>query len=392
MAGIPDYSTTAASNASVGSVNFAEGQAPSTVNDSARALMADLAAEATLETVSGTDTYTVTYDIVPSAYSTKMRLWLLFTNANTSTTPTLNVNSLGAKTIVDHKGNALAVGAISASSVHHAIYDGTNIRLVGTVVGAASATTSGIVELATDAETVTGTDTARVTTPANITAKMAAPGTIGGTTAAAATFTTLTATTLGGALDLNSQALTNADINSGTVDGAIIGGSSAAAATFTNLTATGTITVPGVPTVVKNTSDQTNATTTLTNATSLGLSVSSGSYYYFKFFGRFESSASTAGLKLSVTTPTFGTRDFAARVLIDLDSGTETTSLAAGSIIVSGGSVVSSNVAGADTAYNFSVEGTIKPTANGTVQLQFAAEAAGTVTLHEGSCGFLYLL
>lgn len=57
-----------------------------------------------------------------------------------------------------------------------------------------SATVKGKVELATDAETVTGTDTARATTPANITAKMAAPGAIGGTTPAAATFTTVTTT------------------------------------------------------------------------------------------------------------------------------------------------------------------------------------------------------
>ncbi len=46
----------------------------------------------------------------------------------------------------------------------------------------ATDTTEGIAELATDAETVTGSDTGRVTTPANIAAKMAAPGEIGGTT------------------------------------------------------------------------------------------------------------------------------------------------------------------------------------------------------------------
>ena len=196
MAGIPDYSTTAASNATVGAVNLAEGQAPSTVNDSMRAVMADIAAEATLETVSGTDTYAVTYDIVPSAYSTKMRMLLLFTNANTGAA-TLNVNSLGAKTLKDARGNALSSGDIGASSVHHAIYDGTDIRLLSIPIPAASATVAGRVELATDAETVTGTDTARATTPANITAKMAAPGTIGGTTPAAGTFTAVT-TTSGG--------------------------------------------------------------------------------------------------------------------------------------------------------------------------------------------------
>lgn len=60
----------------------------------------------------------------------------------------------------------------------------------------ASTTQAGFVtELATDAETVTGTDTARVTTPSNITARLAAPGAIGGTTAAAITGTTITANT-----------------------------------------------------------------------------------------------------------------------------------------------------------------------------------------------------
>jgi hypothetical protein len=62
------------------------------------------------------------------------------------------------------------------------------------VIGDSTTTAKGVVELATDAETVTGTDTARATTPANITARLAAPGTIGGTTPGAATFTTVTTT------------------------------------------------------------------------------------------------------------------------------------------------------------------------------------------------------
>jgi len=46
----------------------------------------------------------------------------------------------------------------------------------------ASATNKGVVELATNAETVTGTDTARAITSANLTARLAAPGQIGETT------------------------------------------------------------------------------------------------------------------------------------------------------------------------------------------------------------------
>lgn len=55
----------------------------------------------------------------------------------------------------------------------------------------ASETVAGNTERCTDAETVTGTKTDCAATAANITAKMAAPGAIGGTTPAAGTFTTL---------------------------------------------------------------------------------------------------------------------------------------------------------------------------------------------------------
>lgn len=57
----------------------------------------------------------------------------------------------------------------------------------------ASTTLKGVIELATDAETVTGTSDSVVTTPGNITARLAAPGEIGGTTPAAGNFTTLSA-------------------------------------------------------------------------------------------------------------------------------------------------------------------------------------------------------
>lgn len=61
---------------------------------------------------------------------------------------------------------------------------------------AASTSAAGIVELATDAETVTGSATDRVTTPANITARLAAPGAIGGTTPGTGSFSSVTVTGL----------------------------------------------------------------------------------------------------------------------------------------------------------------------------------------------------
>jgi len=61
---------------------------------------------------------------------------------------------------------------------------------------AATTVADGLVELATEAEAVTGTDTARAITPANLTARLAAPGAIGGTTPAAGDFTTLAASSV----------------------------------------------------------------------------------------------------------------------------------------------------------------------------------------------------
>lgn len=59
------------------------------------------------------------------------------------------------------------------------------------VVSAATDSAAGKVELATDAETITGTATDRVTTPANVTARLASPSPIGSTAPSTGAFTTL---------------------------------------------------------------------------------------------------------------------------------------------------------------------------------------------------------
>jgi hypothetical protein len=75
--------------------------------------------------------------------------------------------------------------------------------------------------------------------------------TIGANSAAAGTFTTLTATTsnlgtLGAAVNANNQNITNIDVDSGAVDGTTIGAASAAAGTFTTATATTKVVTPEV--------------------------------------------------------------------------------------------------------------------------------------------------
>ena len=102
------------------------------------------------------------------------------------------------------------------------------------VTADASTTVKGIAELATDAEAVTGTDTGRTIVPSSLTARLEAPGAIGGTTPAAGTFTDLTSDgTLalqGGTVDIATDNAANAvEIGTGTTARAIGLGNSAAA-------------------------------------------------------------------------------------------------------------------------------------------------------------------
>lgn len=77
---------------------------------------------------SSTD-YTIALSPVPISYSTGMVVYAKIVLANTTTTPTLNVNGLGAKTIVKYSTTPLAVGDIGANSFITLIYDGTNLVL-----------------------------------------------------------------------------------------------------------------------------------------------------------------------------------------------------------------------------------------------------------------------
>jgi hypothetical protein len=79
---------------------------------------------------SGSSTaYVVTLSPVPTSYTAGMVVYAKIVNANTTTTPTINVNGLGAKTIVKITNTALAVGDIAANMFCTFIYDGTNMVL-----------------------------------------------------------------------------------------------------------------------------------------------------------------------------------------------------------------------------------------------------------------------
>lgn len=113
--GVVTWSQTAATNATADStVNWAEGQAPSSVNDSARAMMASVAKwrdDLDGITTGGTSTaYTVTTN---QGFATLTALAnhriTIIPNADCGASPTLAVDGLTAKAI--QKTNSVAVGA-----------------------------------------------------------------------------------------------------------------------------------------------------------------------------------------------------------------------------------------------------------------------------------------
>ena len=77
----------------------------------------------------GTDTYAVSLTISPGAYVTKQRFQFLADVDNTGAC-TININSLGAKSIKLATGGDPHNGAIQANSVADIIYDGTNFILL----------------------------------------------------------------------------------------------------------------------------------------------------------------------------------------------------------------------------------------------------------------------
>jgi len=137
---------------------------------------------------SGTDTYTasLTPNLVAGNLVNGSTFHLYFSNANTASSPTLNIDGTGSYEIQSFEGTTLIAGDIPAASRITVTFTDTHYKIISMVCdktgtltnGGASksiavtpfslaqrtATTerTGIAELATNAEVQTGTDTARV--------------------------------------------------------------------------------------------------------------------------------------------------------------------------------------------------------------------------------------
>lgn len=85
-------------------------------------------------TPAGADTYTATVVPTISAYTSGQMFVIKFTTANTGAS-TININTLGAKSIVKQGSIALSSGDISTGQILILIYDGTNMQIVGSSAG-----------------------------------------------------------------------------------------------------------------------------------------------------------------------------------------------------------------------------------------------------------------
>lgn len=146
------YSATDASNTSASPDGAPEGMNPSGVNDTIRALIGATKRFWTrIQTAGGTfggatDAYTATYSPVLAAYVSGER-YSFVANADNTGTATLNINSLGAKTIkkVTSSGKvALAAGDIKSTQPVTVEYDGTDMIMVTPIANAATGTVTSV--------------------------------------------------------------------------------------------------------------------------------------------------------------------------------------------------------------------------------------------------------
>lgn len=119
--------TAASNNTSDSTINYREGQAPSTINNSARAVMAAVAKyrddiSGALNTSGSSTAYTVTSNQSYTSLSDGIIITARMHTAS-GAAPTLNVDSLGAKAIRSNTSTALASGALNSGGIYTFTYD-----------------------------------------------------------------------------------------------------------------------------------------------------------------------------------------------------------------------------------------------------------------------------
>lgn len=128
------WSTTAASNTSVNGISLAEGWAAADINNAIRDIMAQHALVRKLVsgsiTSSGTaNAQTLTTGFSMSAYQQDM-LMAFEAGATNTGAMTLNVDTIGAKSVVHPDGSALTAGDVTSGGIYQVVYEAGADKLI----------------------------------------------------------------------------------------------------------------------------------------------------------------------------------------------------------------------------------------------------------------------
>jgi len=162
-----DGQTTPSANLPMGTYRHTGVGAGVALSDYARMDQLQNSSPQWLGTASGTDTITATASPTPSAYAAGQTFKFISAGANTGAA-TLNVSSLGAKSITKDGTTALVAGDIPSGAVVEVVYDGTEFQLISKAEpmriksiqrGAIALTYSGI--YSSNTATITSVDTSK---------------------------------------------------------------------------------------------------------------------------------------------------------------------------------------------------------------------------------------
>ncbi|MFI6819283.1 hypothetical protein ACIBG7_43330 [Nonomuraea sp. NPDC050328] len=140
------------------------------------------------------------------------------------------------------------------------------------------------------------------------------------------------------------------------------------------------------PTPVRATSAVASNSTTLADATGLGLALQSGRRYMFRFSGQYTAAAATTGLGLAVNGPTLGAEGLLANIHIAHTN--QTPMLGA---VTAYNTAILGTASAAATRMPWEVWGWIHTAAAGLLQLRLRSEvAASQVTIAAGAYGYAW--
>jgi hypothetical protein len=162
--------TTPTANLPMGGFKFT-GMADGTAGTDSATVSQIQSAYGTFLTAAGTDTITATVSPVLTAYSAGQMF--AFTAANTNTgAVTINISSLGAKSIVKNGNTALSAGDLTANYLFVVVYDGTQFQVVGvSATTFTNLTISGVLTLSGAGTQLVSTGTGAWQPPAGTTAQ-----------------------------------------------------------------------------------------------------------------------------------------------------------------------------------------------------------------------------